>query len=207
VTREGQMQVQKSCLPDADIRTYMVAKLAYQRLLAKELAGEDLTDDEQELKAKDGTLRSRKVAILDNFIFPAMANLTFFFESVARHRELQEVFDNDIKELLGVRTAGGAKRSPGFMFRRLVDSMVTLDNKARIPDERDFKNYRIRLLNILQQILESEVQHNIPDDMSLGAERAIMNDMNRAAAWTSTLALRVPVERHKPVRTFDFKPV
>jgi hypothetical protein len=44
-------------------------------------------------------LDKEKVLILDKHIFPAMANLQFFFYYVSRYPELREVFDDDIKEL------------------------------------------------------------------------------------------------------------
>ena len=51
-------------------------------------------------KRKIRNLDRMKVYILNKHIFQAMANLTFFFESIAESPELQEVFEDDIKELL-----------------------------------------------------------------------------------------------------------
>jgi hypothetical protein len=199
----------------------MEQKLQYQEVMNKLDAAGKITLEERHYLEKDGSLRADKVKLLHEIIFPAMANLTFFFESVARHPELQEVFDRDIKDLFGVHRNIPPEKihvdRPKYasMFERLIDSMVTYDSKARPRELRDRKNFRIRLLSILQRIVSIEVQHNMPDDFSLEAERTILMDMGRAEGWTATLGMRVPdfspdeikAGKNQPHRTFDFEPI
>jgi hypothetical protein len=61
-----------------------------------------------------------------------MADLTFFFEAIALHPELQEIFENDIKNLLGVRHSGSQEY--GFMFINLIRSiMIIRDTDSSSP--------------------------------------------------------------------------
>ena len=61
---------------------------------------EGLTNEEKKL---DRQLRVDKTRILENIIFPSMVNLTFFLECISNHKDLQNVFDNDLKELFGIK--------------------------------------------------------------------------------------------------------
>jgi hypothetical protein len=206
--------------PDARLSRYMTQKLIYQQALEKKEAGETLSEKEMEAVKNEGSLRSTKSQVLDEIIFPAMANLTFFFESVARNPELQIPFEDDIKELLGVKRMNADSKSSkerkryGFMFRRLVDSMVTHDLKAKPRIERR-PDYRGKLLHIMQDIVQTEVQHHLPDDLSLDAQMVILQDAHRVSAWTATIAQRIQDDcgSHSkgeaciPRKTFDFKPV
>ena len=50
-------------------------------------AGEEFSP---EINANDRSLRTLKTRILDQIIFPAMADLTYFFEVIAEHSELRK---------------------------------------------------------------------------------------------------------------------
>ena len=71
-----------------------------------EMRGE-LTDADRvqidTIKKKLKTLRNNKIKILDEIIFPSMANLTYFFNRIVNSEYLGDNFESDIKDLLGVR--------------------------------------------------------------------------------------------------------
>src|SRR5688572_15137207 len=60
------------------------------------------------------------------YFFPSMSNLTFFFQSVASNSELQKIFDDDIKDLLGLRK-NNKKMKKGYMFEYLFVGMLEWD--------------------------------------------------------------------------------
>ena len=52
-----------------------------------------------------------------------MINLTYFFQFVASHEELQPIFEDDIKDLLGLRRENKEKEF-GYMFYYLLKGTV-----------------------------------------------------------------------------------
>ena len=73
-----------------------------------------------------------KVKILNRYIFPAMADLTFFFEAIAEYPELQETFANDLKDLLGIRRYDPDKTEYGYMLQSLIGAILILGNESTI---------------------------------------------------------------------------
>ena len=45
-------------------------------------------------------MTGRKVGKLNRYVFPSMANLIAFFESISNSPELQEDFEDELEELL-----------------------------------------------------------------------------------------------------------
>ena len=64
------------------------------------LAGKELSHADQQKRQR---LKTNKVRLLNDIVFPAMANLTYFFECIANHPELQSIFEDDLKDLFGIR--------------------------------------------------------------------------------------------------------
>jgi hypothetical protein len=92
---------QKHFSPDEEIIEFMHKRLHMEKIKNKlKYRGEKLSDKDQ---MEDHRLRIKKVRLLNNIIFPAMANLTYFFECVANHPELQSIFEDDLKDLFGIR--------------------------------------------------------------------------------------------------------
>ena len=87
------------------------------------MRGKDLSPEDNKLDYK---LRKRQHKVLDGIIFPAMANLTYFLECIADYPEFQEIFEDDLKDLFGIRNNSGTKHV-GFMFKRLVKSALLWD--------------------------------------------------------------------------------
>lgn len=55
-----------------------------------------------------------------------MINLTYFFQFVASHEELQPIFEDDIKDLLGLRREN-KKKEFGYMFHYLLKGTLEWD--------------------------------------------------------------------------------
>lgn len=86
--------------PEQGLTDLLWKRLQFERMaLEKTRAGETLSVDEVKERRR---LATEKVRVLD-IIFQSMANLLFFFEWVAGHKELQELFDDDIIDLLGLK--------------------------------------------------------------------------------------------------------
>ena len=145
------------------------------------------------LKSKLGVFSDDKGEILDKIIFPAMANLTFFFEAVSTIEELN--FVSDIMELFGIRRDdprtydGHNARSYAFMFKELMRGMISIgemgdDGKSGRVD------FRLRLIHELQTL----IFHKILIQKILDSPKAtsvVLGDISRAMAWTEMLASRV----------------
>jgi hypothetical protein len=182
----------------ADVRRLMQEMLQYNKNISEwEMAPN---------KKHKRYLDKEKVLLLNKYIFPAMANLLFFFYYVSRYPELREVFDDDIEELLGIRR-DNTKHTYGFIFTALIQSilLIGLNNTA----ETHVKDFRLRLIQILQESIWAKVDlalHTIFKNPS--AQQAVANDFNRVWGWTRMLAEQVEQqaqnEGSKLHRTINF---
>jgi len=158
------------------------------------------SDVPEELKKRIRNNDRMKLHILNRVLFPSMANLTFFFECIAKNYKLRLLFEDDIKELLGIRRYDPRSKYYAFMFDDLISAMLvwglnvptipTYDSEREREKDCDRKNFRIRLINILQQIVQSNVQSlsskYIPSTSN--SNFLVGSDMGRALGWTDILA-------------------
>jgi hypothetical protein len=173
-----------------DLRAFMEERLNLDKKIDKlHAAGKDLPKN---LRSQDDSLGSRKVRILDEYVFQPMANLFYFFMMVSEHPELQERFENDIKDLLGVRRLNPGREQYGYVFIRLIESILLIKPKERSLNEGDF---RLILLHILQEIVILGIQKSLPPILKDRQRFGMMlEDITRAAGWTSMLAFPVKDE-------------
>src|SRR5438067_10161537 len=83
-----------------------------------------LNEQSEKARKHKRVLDKEKVRVLDNYIFPAMANLTFFFRCISKYPELREVFEDDVKDLLGVRRENPQPNNHGFIIFNLLHSIL-----------------------------------------------------------------------------------
>src|SRR5919106_435625 len=101
----------KGYMPDEVLTNYMHEKLRFEKKRKREkLHGRELNED-----IEYSRLKKRKIDVLDR-IFRSMANLTFFFQCISEYPELADIFDDDVKDLLGIRRYYQQKQEFGFIF-------------------------------------------------------------------------------------------
>jgi hypothetical protein len=147
-------------------------------------------------------LDKEKVTILDKFIFPSMANLTFFFKSISRYPELKHIFDDDIKDLLGVRRIDPQHNKYGFILSQLVRSILLIEEEEYSEEasaREDFPlhyqlakidkgDFRLRLNQILQDIIKIKIMDIDLAGVSEIEKRFLLDDFNRVLLWTRIIA-------------------
>jgi hypothetical protein len=176
-------------------------------------AGEKLTriekKQEEEEPAKVRLLEKRKVDILNQHVFPSMANLVVFLEYAA-NPELREIFEKDIQALFfgvskktiddkidakktdkdkAAADTDNANELYRFIndrnvFYRFISAILALSKETELTD------FRFILSDILQKeildMIGSISLRKFNDDSLF--HNVIMPDMARAAAWSSSLS-------------------
>lgn len=173
-------------IPNQLLRRYMCEKLQLQKKKAQAtVGGKDLS--KEDLKRLEA-IRNDKKRILENVIFPSMANLIFFFESIDQEPILWETFKDDVEELLGVRRNGPSPTNYGLFFVRLFRSILSTHS------EYDKKDFRLRLMHEVHQFIASKMLIKIIPTIfqKMRARnytiRYVDQDMGRALAWTEMIS-------------------
>jgi hypothetical protein len=200
----------KPYLPDDVLLNYMQEKLQFEIKYIKEDSRGRTSDPEYDL------LNKRKNDVLKK-VFKSMANLVFFFESIANipsssmpymepnereaRKVIRELFENDVKDLLGIRRNPNDKRQNyAFVFDRLIHSLIyTGDGDV---DKADY--FRLKLIHILQDNIYRKVQVPLRTDFSGVGYGIVLNDIGRALAWTEMLAKKVDTKEGTPGNTINF---
>ena len=163
--RDPEVRTEKDNSPDADLIDFLQKRLKLsQEMIKIRAAGRKLP---LKLKKQNRVLSNTKVTILDEIVFPAMANLIYFFKMVSEHPELQEKFEDDIKDLLGVRRNNPEIGNYGHVFSNLIAFILMVEINGK-PLKKD--DFRLRLIQILQEIVILGFEQTLPD---------ILKDMER----------------------------
>ena len=159
--------------PDKRINEYINDRMKLVKILKSKDRSRFSTED----KNFDTKLRQDKKRLLDNVIFPSMANLILFFQYMAENEELREIFEDDIRELFGYVSADQGKVMTG-----LIESILTWDM------DKDPNNFRLGLMYEIQLIIRSQIFGLADREFSkpelIGARSIIDTHMNQAVAWT-----------------------
>jgi len=152
-----------------------------------------------------------KVRILDR-VFQSTADLVFLLEQIADNPKLQEVFEDDLKELFEVKPEHDTKQlSPLFgielggiriqetLFSRLVFSSI-------IPHEINYENFRVKLLHDLQSIVFAKMWFILtkrfsPFDI---VTKSALEDLEKALGWTHFQSKSVHDYIKEPKRFYNF---
>ena len=144
------------------------------------VAGEDVPKEEkQKLNKIKRNLDRRKVDVLDNYIFRSMANLIVFFDNLAQYPELRNIYEEDIKELLGF-IGQNSKKYEDNIVTRLLQSILTWDTN------REPINFRLELMSSIQNVIYHKILNLTLMDENLGESvtNTIVNpDVGRALIW------------------------
>ena len=132
-----------------------------------------------------------------------MADLAFFFEAVAKHPELEKIYGDDIKDLLGIRRKKPSdKPKPlcGFMFSDLLRNILKVSGS---PFERReiVKDFRLILNHRSEEIVRMKWRRSLPIGYDSNGEITrvvnsneanvhglILGDFDRALSWPGMLA-------------------
>jgi hypothetical protein len=146
----------------------------------KMVAGEgEMPEEKLKLKKIKRNLDRRKVDVLNNHIFRSMANLIIFFDNLSEHPELRDVYEEDVKELLGF-IGQNAKKYEDNTVTRLLQSILTWDT-IREPI-----NFRLELMSSIQNVLYHKITYLTLMDKSLGdsvTNTIVSPDVGRALIW------------------------
>jgi len=205
---EHQQKISQKCYkPKEELEAYLNRRLQFEKKQRKlTIAGEELSDQE---KREGDNLRRMKVHILNTYVFPSMANLTFFFKSIAEHQQLEELFEDDILDLLGIRRNNPQKDDLGFMFYDLLDHILIGGKGGRYNEKKDDRiDFRLILNHIAQKIVCHKMRQSSVGILEMGGPRSVvMGDFHRVWAWTEMLS-RVAEQgiddEVPPARTFEF---
>ena len=184
----------KGYIPDKLIVNYMQEKLQFEQERHElKLRGENLKEND-----RYSNLKKRKVNVLVR-IFTSMANLIFFFECISKYPVLQELFEDDIQDLLGIRRSNPQQQVSSYIVARLLYSILFVQKENNESDFRSIVN------NLLQQIVRNKSKQNLRNVLVTDdATNAAAADFDRAVAWTGMLAANFKVEGDVPKRTLEF---
>ena len=96
----AELKLSQHYSPSEEVRKYVLERL--QLLLRRRrltLEGKELDEDDERVERR---LRVKKNRILER-TFQQMADLIFLLESISTDEELAELFEDDLKELIGIR--------------------------------------------------------------------------------------------------------
>lgn len=197
--------------PDSELKEYLSKRLQIAKQMDEmDAAGREIPP---EVYASEKSLRTKKVRILNGIVFQAMADLTFFFECIAEHPDLKDIFDNDIQDLLGLRRNTPESQRSGYMFARLIRSILITNKKLGFKQEdtrrsrEEVKDYRLILTDLLQQSVQDKVQRPLSNVIKTPeARKNVLDDFSRARGWTIMLKHSIDENLVKeiPHRIFDF---
>jgi hypothetical protein len=167
-------------------------------------------DENREMNRLDKS----KSDILNNIIFPSMANLTVFLEGIAENKELQKVFDDDLKQLLLGRkitieidkeTKDKKKRFGPIVFQRFIRAAITWNYREKTKNENEseyeyesekdrekrINNFRLILIDCLEYILYqhlTSIGSNLLDSLTVNF---FLQHLSGALAFTKLLSRNV----------------
>jgi hypothetical protein len=90
-----------------------------------------------------------------------MANLIIFFDNLAEHPELRDIYEDDVKELLGFIDQN-AKKYEDNIITRLLQSILKWDTNS------DPNNFRLELISSIQNVLYHKITDLTLTDKNLG---------------------------------------
>ncbi|HSF50702.1 MAG TPA: hypothetical protein VLA74_08095 [Nitrososphaeraceae archaeon] len=174
------------------LRNLLKDQLRYFQLVEgwqkRKVAGEGDIPKEEKVKLNKTKkyLDRRKVDVLNNHIFRSMANLIVFFDNLAEHPELRDVYEEDVKELLGF-SGQNAKEYEDNIVTRLLQSILKWDTNM------DPNNFRLELISSIQNVLYNKILYLTVMDENLGdsVTNTIVNpDVGRALIWCRMFSAR-----------------
>jgi hypothetical protein len=158
-------------------------------------------------------LGRKKVHYLNNVIFPSMANVVYFLEMVSKNPELQEEFDDDVLDLLGLRITEESQNKGGNnpVIARLTKAMIDWTERPSNDEHKRntslrTSNFRLAVMAImLQMILYKAVKFSTVEMGGEFSNIIIKNDFGRAWLWARLFSKNIEREVSDPHRPTNFE--
>lgn len=180
-------------------------------------AGKELSSEDKE---RIRELARMKVYVFDTIVFPALADLTYFFESLAVSEKLSKAFDDEVAELLDPRNVARVANFPGERMRmsciqfrrnnlaRLVMSMISVPN-AKIKRGKPTTDFRVGLMYQMLNIVGDMMDRLIENQYSFGNQiwKSAYEDYSRLMGWLSLLAGLNEEQPKEYDRKIGFEPI
>jgi hypothetical protein len=104
--------------------------------------------------------------------------LTYFFKYVSTSKALNKIFENDVKDLLGIRVKDPESDEYAFLFADLLSSILSTEFHK--------KGVRLGLIHILQEIIKENVEEYIDSTQkNENIKNIILGDFDRVSSWTA----------------------
>jgi hypothetical protein len=206
----------KSYIPGETLVNFIQEWLQiHKKREALTLEGKDLSDLEKE---RIRELDRMKVYVIDEIIFPAMANLTYFFEAMTTSSRLSIAFEGELEAMLDPRNSKQAARLSNGMrfssiefrennFARLVMAMLNIPMK-KYPGNGPIDDFRIGLmyqtLNVVGDGMDQLLTHEYGGNQIW---KSFWDDYSRMRGWLALLTRSVKEEPKEYDRKIGFSPV
>lgn len=208
---------EKSYIPDENLVNFIQDWLHIHKKreqFAKE--GKELSsEDKKKLRALD----KKKVDYIDNMIFPAMANLTYFFEAMAASTRLANGFEDELEELLDPRKSkaaaafsGNRMRMSSIQFRhnnftRLVDAALSIPMK-NYEHGKPITDFRVgilyQLLGVVGDYMDRVIYHEYSSSQIW---HSFYDDFNKMTGWMALLTRTMKDPPKEYDRKLQFEPI
>lgn len=209
---------QKSYIPNETLVNFIQEWLQLHKMKRElTISGKELSvEDKKRIRELD----RMKVYVLDTIIFPAMADLTYFFEALSVSPKLSEVFHDDVAELLDPRNSASAAKFGGngmrfssIQFRnnnlaRLVMSMISVPD-AEVKGGKPTTDFRVGLMYQMLNIVGDMMDRLISNQYSFGNQiwKSAYEDYSRLMGWLSLIAGLGEEQPKEYDRKIGFSPI
>lgn len=173
------------------------------------------TIDKEKIRESD----RMKVYVLDTIIFPAMADLIYFFDALSVSSKLSEAFDDGVAELLDPRHAeaaakfGSDMRFSSIQFRennlaRLIMSILAIHDR-KIQGGKATNDFRVGLMYQMLNIVGDMMDRLISNQHGFGNQiwKSAYADYDRLKGWLSLLAGSIEEQPKEYDRKIGFLPI
>jgi len=207
----------KSYIPDETLVSFIQDWLRIHKKrdqLIKE--GKEMSsEDKKQLRALD----KKKVDYIDKTIFPALANLTYFFEAMAASSRLSKGFEDELEEILDPRKSkdaatfsGNRMRMASMQFRnnnfaRLVDAALAIHMK-NYERGKPISDFRVGLMYQLLEIIGDYMDTVISNEYSSSQIwYSFHDDFRKMLGWMALLTRTVKDTPKEYDRKLQFQPI
>ena len=180
--------------PNEALVRYLTERLQLmkKRTTLKESGKEMSDEDQNKFDASD----RMKVYIRDKIIFPSMANLVYFLETVVVNPALKELFEDDLKDLFDLRPPNKTRqlypyygielrgiRIQETTFTRLIAASLAMN------EDKHFEDFRLDLLHTLQSIVYGRMWYMMHRRYGWDSQitKSALRDLENSLGWTGLI--------------------